>query len=1265
MKEFERCSLQIPEWWKFVDSVPIAREAMKAKGLKCPLRLSALYEHYNLPYVGEAHRALADVNMLASVLQMLLIDLRMSLSEFMEKSFTTRDIARFSPTGSNLMESFSQEFEAISEFSTEVEVLEEVSHAADRSYVIPWDDLDLESDMQTNMNMDINKQDKGILEIDLPKAASSSDISSDPEIFYDSDISSTYLELDDIDTNQLSPMLREYLQTKSKRPDFLLLWRTGEYYQAFFNDAKKLSELCGVPLSVIGGNEFLDILVPMTSLHRGDIDVYIQDLLKKGVCIWKEDVAGEVEGHESTILTPGIMIAKNLNGSLSNFIAAVFTSDTDDATWGLAYSDISTGEINVTEGQGQKLMLEEIFSLDPCEILCSQDILRNFDETAGTSCFPCRLPEGFTYTSRPGSEFSLTFFDKIVPEFFKPEMLHDHQVRRLPAASCAVGGLLGFIQDICCAKQHKLCFHKITSYDRQDYMVLDEYTKFSLELFKTKGSGEFKGSLLWGIDCTKTPMGKRLLRKWLCTPLMDRTMISLRQDAVEAFVKNSELRGVVRTLLSRMNDLERLALSVVTDECNPWNFLALGQSINILQTLHARLSGQLNPYLAALESYTNLFELGRKLMNTFEATASSILDDQEVFRGDVDFELNAMKEGIQLMDTSLNDLEKLEQDRTKISCLKIIQNEGEYVFNVTKDALRGIPFPAGCKTLPCDPSQDTVSFYTTSLLEFNKIRSDLMRRLKSKEMLILRGLKDEVCFSLCDLQRASQQIAAIDVLASFAEAASSREYCKPAIIEGSREIKVIGGRHPITELLKPAKELFSASSLYMGCESAIDTVPVCETGKNIVMKLTRSFPSERWPSPDVLILTGPPTSGKSSYLCQAGLIQILAQIGCYVPAEQAELGIADAILIKAEELDYQSKGKSTFDVNSGRCVEIFKQATSRSLILLDDVERCLILNDGAVLRAFVEFLAQDVKARTILVTRSKELHLLEEELHNIASFQCVKNGDSVPASYYIKPGFYIDSSISSLSRIDEFPQWIISRAAQLMRKDAIEADEPHPQKQQNGSQENINKEADQCEQQQISVEGYLEESEIYFQDTTSMMPESSRLKQNFVEAGISRGETLQQQKASASPLHGSTVMDRQDSDCILEYSYSGADSKHGFSPADISSEMVTMVPVLSWNNEDTEQDLKNAEPPLEETWQAVLRTLEEFPATHALARQKGVLVSMERSQKIMKVQMSTSALFLEKFLQQEHATALENAFLTVMQSPIQLSFTTMSEQSKT
>ncbi|MCO5552032.1 hypothetical protein L7F22_005541 [Adiantum nelumboides] len=1222
MKEFERCSLEVPSWWQFVDSVPIAREVMKAKGEKGPLRLSALYDYYKLPYVGEAHRALADVDMLANVLQKLLIDLKMSLPDFLKKAFTTKDILRSSLPNLDNLESLPQDFDVSSELSMEAEDLSEVSSAPFEMTNVPWDDIEAKEPDQRPLSLKEidfepcnNEESKHYVKMNEINEMNRRPI-------HDCNYPCRMLELADTDLSQLSSTLNEYLLMKSRRPDFLLLWEAGEFYQAYFEDAKKLSEVCNVALSAIKGGEFLDGLVPMASLHTKHVDTYVQALLTKGVHVCKQDLAGRRRDASSQLLTPGTTrVGRNSDESSSGLILAVVPPHAD-GTWGIAYTAISTGEISVTEGQGQQSMVEEILTVHPTEILCSANV-----EEGALHSPAFGLPMGYSYSSRPSSEFSLPYSEKKLQTFFDLDAVEQSGLETLPVAACAVGGLLGFLEDVHCSLGTKLTFCKLASYYPHEYMLLDQSTRSSLEVFKAKRSGQVKGSLFWAIDLTMTPMGKRLLRRWLLRPLVNSELIRFRQDAVEVFVQSPELLERVRHDLSQMNDLERLAEQIVSDELNPWNILAMGQSITILETLHSRLKDHLNPYFISLTCETNLLNMGQNLQKYFEVDASSILQDGHIIKGDADETLKVLRKEIHALDASLKDFERLERDRTQLASLKLMQNEkGEYFLSVKEQALENMPLPAGYQLCTPETSEDTACFITLSLLEHNKRRSGLIQRVRLQEANILKFLRSEVGAFVKPLQMVNQAVAAIDVLASFAEAALSRQYCKPAMTGNSREIKVTGGRHPVAELQRSKRELFNANSFYMGHQP--DLVKNEASWIADVNNLSNLYSEQHWPCPDVLILTGPPASGKSCYLQQAGLIQLLAQIGSYVPAKEAVLGLADAIFMKAEESDAASTGKSSFEVEMNRLVCILQNATSQSLVLLDGIDRGLLLNDdGAATRAIVEYLAQNVKARTLLTTQNTNLGSLEEEFPNVANFQCMNDVDSL-FSFCVKPGFYFESSVSALDKIDGLPEWISMRATQLLSKDDNISDERSYHLEQK-----IN-----CSDEPLPKTHFINKDEN--KESLVELDQASMQNNNFEV----------QRKCESSAESSLSRLE------VEHHTFSSNDSREMASLSSLGvDEMIERL-------KDNGVHGLNNRKALKETWQFVLEALEDYPATQALAKQKGILVYVKRSQETLEVHITTSDFFLKKFLQQEHATALENAFFTVLKSPVRLKLTAASEQ---
>lgn len=573
------------------------------------------------------------------------------------------------------------------------------------------------------------------------------------------------------------------------------------------------------------------------------------------------------------------------------------------------------------------------------------------------------------------------------------------------------------------------------------------------------------------------------------------------------------------------------------------------------------------------------------------------MQDIQIIKDNVDDTLDALRGQIQSVDLSIKNYEKFEQDRLGIPSLKVVKNEvGDHFITVKKHELINIPFPVDYQLH--STSGDSECFVTSSLLKDSRKRCEVVTKARLHEAKILNSLKQEVYCLLEQIRTTCKAVAAVDVLAAFAELSVLREYCKPVIIEDSREITVKEGRHPVAELLCPERRHFNPNSLYMGYQSEESQQRQHKWELHCYLNKSKVFlPEECWPRPDVLILTGPPASGKSCYLRQVALIQILAQIGSYVPAEEAKLGIADAIYVKMDAADDLFTGLSSFELDMMECANILKNATSQSLILLDGVARSTSSHEGdAITRAIIEFLAQNIRARTLFTTQSGNLCHLEEEFPNISIFHCRDNVDS-KFPHCVKPGFFTQLSAVAVSKVAGIPEWVSCRAAQLISQD-----------------DTIGVEALQIEQ-------------------SSLEEDSSKMGYCLSDVQLEKTILLSNQIKGI--------------DAILP------------SPAPIVEDVFKV-------GAETHQDLKTQDSAhlktLENVWQNMLQVLQEYPATHALTKQKGALVSVQKSLEVSHVHMSTSALFIKKFLQHEHATALENSFLTVLQTPIQLKITIAMEE---
>ncbi len=823
-----------------------------------------------------------------------------------------------------------------------------------------------------------------------------------------------------LDTSKLTPMYQHYVEVKEQYPNALLLYRVGDFFECFFEDAVIISrELELVLTSKEGGKEIGR--VAMTGVPHHALERYSRLLVEKGyavaICDQVEDsaeaaAAGRmVERQITKLLTPGTLTDEGmLHARRNNFLAAVVIAQEH---WGLAYADISTGEFFTTQSSNLSALTLELLRLQPAEILLPTNapdintLLRPGERSEYVADY---LPDCFCYSLRSQIPFSINEAKPRLLSTFKVRSLEGMGCAHLPLAIRAAGGLLEYIEDT--QKAHVVPLQPLKTYRLGEFLVLDHQTRRNLEITQTVRDGVFYGSLLWALDRTCTAMGGRALRRWLLEPLLDIKGIVARQDTIEELKNNPSLRQDLRQVLGDIHDLERITGRVASATANAKELLSLAESLvrlNDLATL-ARLGS--SPYLRALQTVPPDLEiLGKKVIEYLVASPPIHVKEGGLIRDGVDPQLDEMRRLSQDDSQWLVNLEITERQRTGISTLKVGYNKtfGYYISLPRSKAEKAPDNYIRKQTLTNEER------YITPELKERENRIERSKGdLYQLEYEIFSKLRDEVGEKAQEIRHIAKAIAAIDVLAALAEVAVYQGYCRPEIVEG-RIIEIIGGRHPVVEQ-SLGTAFFVPNSTYLG---------------NI------SDNNEQKDYPDLIILTGPNASGKSCYLRQVGLIQLMAQIGSFVPASYAKLGICDRIFTRVGAVDDLATGQSTFMVEMNETANILNHATAKSLVLLDEIGRGTATFDGlSIAWAVAEYLATEIQSRSIFATHYHELNELASILENVANYQVTvkEMPNEIIFLHEVHPGGADKSYGIEAGRLAGLPSVVISRAKQVMKQ---------------------------------------------------------------------------------------------------------------------------------------------------------------------------------------------------------------------------------------
>lgn len=818
-----------------------------------------------------------------------------------------------------------------------------------------------------------------------------------------------------VDREALTPMMRHYAETKDEHPHALLLYRVGDFYETFFQDACTISrELELVLTSKEGGKEIGR--VPMAGIPHHALDRYCRVLVEQGyaiaICDQVEDPAeaqGLVRREITRVLTPGTVLDEGmLNARRNNFLAAVVLAGQH---WGLAYADISTGEFLTTQSSDLEQLTQELMRLQPSEVLIPTDapdlnqLLRPGEKT---DTLPQSLPHQFCYTLRSQTPFTQTEARQRLLDTFRVRSLEGMGCEHLPLAVRAAGGLLEYLEDT--QKETSIPLQPLCTYTISEFLVLDHQTRRNLEITQTVRDGTFHGSLLWALDKTCTAMGGRALRRWLLQPLLDIGKIQARQDTVQELVDNSSLRKDLQSLLQQIYDLERLAGRAGSGTANARDLVALADSLGKLLDLSRLVSTAGSTYLQALQTVPPVLEqLGKRVQAHLVDAPPLSVTEGNLIRSQINPELDQQRQQIGQDQQWIANLEVTEKARTGIPTLKVGFNKTfGYYISISRAKTEQAPDDYIRKQTLTNEER----YITPALKETEARLLTAQADLNRMEYEIFAKLRMEVGQQAEVIRTVATAIAAVDVLAALAEVSVYQGYCRPQMTS-NRQIKLREGRHPVVEQSLPAG-FFVPNSTLLG-----------------------STDLDKQGDPDLIVLTGPNASGKSCYLRQVGLIQLMAQTGSFVPAQAATLGVCDRIFTRVGAVDDLATGQSTFMVEMNETANILNHATPRSLVLLDEIGRGTATFDGlSIAWAVAEYLATEIKARTIFATHYHELNELASLLSNVANYQVTVKElpEQIVFLHQVQPGGADRSYGIEAGRLAGLPAPVIRRARQVMHQ---------------------------------------------------------------------------------------------------------------------------------------------------------------------------------------------------------------------------------------
>jgi DNA mismatch repair protein MutS len=806
-------------------------------------------------------------------------------------------------------------------------------------------------------------------------------------------------------TETSTPLMRQYAAIKKEHPNALLFFRLGDFYELFFDDAVLAARELQITLT--SRNKEKGIAVPMCGVPYHAAEGYIAKLIRKGfkvaICEQMEDprLAKKLVRREVTrVVTPGTAADSSLSSEENNFLGAL--ARVGDRV-GFAALDLSTGEFRATEFQGTdaaRRIQEELSQLRPKELLYASaaPLFEGSGSGDGRSA-------GYAETPLDDWVFAPDHAIPLLENHFGVLSLEGFGLAGKPAAASSAGAILHYVR----STQRGTLEHvdRIGFYERQNCLVLDAVTVRNLELIEPLFAGSDAGITLFrAVDATVTPMGKRLLRAWMLRPSIDRAEIDARLDAVEAQVKDTVAREELRRALEGILDLERLLSRVTLETANPRDVLALAASLGRIPAARGavgRFSGaRLQSLHAAMDE---LSDLRTRIEQTIVAEPPISLSDGGVIATGVDAELDQLRDLSRNSKQYLAQIEQRERQRTGIGSLKVKFNSiFGYYLEVSKPNLHLVPADYERKQTLVNAER----FTTPELKEYEAKILDAQEKMVEVERRIFAELRTAIAGEARRIRQTALALAEVDVLAGLAHLAAQRNYCRPKL-EDSGDLEIVAGRHPVIEEQElGGGERFVPNDLYLNSTSHT-----------------------------ILVLTGPNMGGKSTYLRQAALIVILAQMGSFVPARAVRLGLVDRVFTRIGASDNLARGRSTFMVEMTETAAILHTATPRSLILLDEVGRGTSTYDGlAIAWAAIEYLHARTRAKTLFATHYFELTELADQLSGVKNYHVSvkETGGGIVFLRKVEPGAADRSYGIEVAKLAGLPNEVIERAREVLNE---------------------------------------------------------------------------------------------------------------------------------------------------------------------------------------------------------------------------------------
>jgi DNA mismatch repair protein MutS len=806
----------------------------------------------------------------------------------------------------------------------------------------------------------------------------------------------------------MTPMMQQYREAKSRHPGMLLLFRMGDFYELFDEDAQTAARVLGLTLTS------RDKSIPMAGFPHHQLEQYLQKLLHLGhrvaVCDQVEDPAtakGLVKRDVTRVVTPGNITEDDLlDPRSSNHLVALHSAGTQV---GLAWVDLSAGQFHAAEVAWPRLP-DELLRLTPAECICSEAAFaQRFSALGFRLLVGADAPhadgkqlatDGWQVTLRPDWTFDQVTSRKTLHEHFGVLTMSGFGFDDGQPGLVAAGALLQYLQET--LKAGLVHLHRLQPYRHDRFLQLDEVTRRSLELIRTLREGQRNGSVLAAIDRTTTSMGARLLAEWLVSPLADREAIDARQAAVAELKDELPLRQDLQAELHKAFDLQRLTARVSTGRASPRDLGAIARTLRLLPRLKAKLTARRSVLLCDLEGH---LELCPDLRQTLDA---ALLDDlplspreggmvREGFNAELDELRGIARSGKEWIAR----FQAQEIARTGIGSLKVGFNQvfGYYIEITHAHTAKVPPDYQRKQTL-----KNAERYITPELKEYEEKVLSAEDKIHDREYDLFMALRDQVAAQTTRLMQTAEVLATLDVLTGLADLATARQYCRPTMCD-EPVLEIDGGRHPVLDQTLPPGT-FVPNDIRLGAEQGI-----------------------------LWLITGPNMSGKSTFIRQIALITLLAHLGSFVPAARARIGVTDRIFTRVGASDELSRGQSTFMVEMTEAANILNNATAKSLVILDEIGRGTSTYDGVSLAwAITEYLHNTVGCRALFATHYHELAQLAETLAGLRNHNVLVQEDrgTVVFLHKIAPGSADKSYGIHVAQLAGVPGEVLERAKEVL-----------------------------------------------------------------------------------------------------------------------------------------------------------------------------------------------------------------------------------------